>query len=615
MNTTRSLPRATSLEQTGTTWGRRFLALWGEVRWYVIAALWLVALALGCLGFDGYFAARGEARTPLDILYLSLQLFTLESGSVGGPLPLSLEVARLLAPAVAGYTVLAALAGLFSEQLQSLRMRFLRDHVVICGLGRRGSLLAREFRARGLRVVGIDKNQGSSILQQYREQGIFVLFGNVTDPQLLRKARVDKARYLFCVTGDDGDNAEAAVLARELVRGRRGKALTCIAHIVHPQLCSLLREQEIGREHVDSFRLGFFNVFDTGAQALLTQYPPFTVSNVVNTAEPGNESAPVPRPHPHLLVVGAGRLGESLVVHAARNWREARGASTEKLSVTVIDRNATQKTAYMYEKYPDLEKLCEITACQMEVQSLAFRKADFLYNDQGRCHITSAYICLDNDSLALSTALTLFQKTRHEDITVIVRTAQDAGLAALFPEDGGGSASGGPRAFGLLDRTCKPELLLSGTHEILARAIHEDYVRRERESGQTPETNPSMVPWDKLPESLKESNRLQAGHIRLKLEAVGCGLEPLIDWDAELFSFDPGEIELMAEMEHARWYAERVAEGWTYAPPPKDERRKTSPYLVPWKDLQENIREFDRATVRGLPAFLARIGLKIYRIK
>lgn len=69
----------------------------------------------------------------------------------------------------------------------------------------------------------------------------------------------------------------------------------------------------------------------------------------------------------------------------------------------------------------------------------------------------------------------------------------------------------------------------------------------------------------------------------------------------------------MAKMEHDRWSAERLFEGWTYAPGEKNSARKTSPYLVTWPELSEEIKEFDRNTVRGLPAFLAKADLRVVR--
>ena len=150
---------------------------------------------------------------------------------------------------------------------------------------------------------------------------------------------------------------------------------------------------------------------------------------------------------------------------------------------------------------------------------------------------------------------------------------------------------------------------------MLARAIHEDYVFNQKTIGQTPRTNPSMASWDELPEGLKESNRRQADHIGIKLKAIGCGIASLNDWDAKLLTFKPEEVEQMARMEHEHWNEERRLEGWTYAPEPKDLNRKTTPYLVPWNELLEDIKEYDRNTIRGLPAFLAQAGFQIYRLK
>ena len=158
-----------------------------------------------------------------------------------------------------------------------------------------------------------------------------------------------------------------------------------------------------------------------------------------------------------------------------------------------------------------------------------------------------------------------------------------------------------------------------GRHEILARAIHDDYVRRQKLAGATPVTNPSMVAWDDLPEDLKESNRYQADHIEVKLAAIGCGLQSLSDWKAVSFERLPEDvkevfdIERLARMEHERWCEERLRQGWSYAPGEKDLKKKTSPHLVPWEKLSEEIREYDRDTVRGLPSFLAQAGFQIYR--
>ena len=72
------------------------------------------------------------------------------------------------------------------------------------------------------------------------------------------------------------------------------------------------------------------------------------------------------------------------------------------------------------------------------------------------------------------------------------------------------------------------------------------------------------------------------------------------------------EIETMARMEHDRYVAERLLEGFT--PGPRSLEKKTSPYLVGWDELSEKIREIDRSAVRIIPKLLASAGFEIYRL-
>jgi hypothetical protein len=600
------------------TSGRKHVRLkWRDYQWYVVGALWLATVCLGYVGFGRHFAALAEVRSPLDLFYLTLQLFPLQSGAVAPPLNWELQTARLLAPAIVAYTAVRALATLFYEQLQSLRLRFTRDHVVICGLGRMGLLLTRGFLERGERVVAIERDEGNDYIQLCREQGATVLAGSATDVELLRKAGVHSARYVISVCGDDSTNAEVAVHVRTLAGHHQGRRLTCFVHIVDPHLYSLLRERELLLETGRPFRLEFLNIFDRGAQLLVDEYPAFAAKIGANC-------------RPHVLVVGLGRMGESVVTHIARSWwlqlnqqgerSRLRGAVRPRLRevvrprITVIDLEAERKVESLRLRYPQLEKACELNPRQMDICCPEFEGARFLFTPDGDCDVTAVCVCLDNDSLGLTAGLALLQHLRGHNVPIVVRLEHETGLATLLcgAEE---NAFQDLHGFGLLDRTCQPEMILGGTHEILARAIHEDYVRRQREVGDTPESNPALVPWDELPEGLKESNRHQADHMGVKLKAIGYGIAPLTDWDAERLQFTAQEVELMAQMEHQRFVEERLRAGWTHAPGPKSTEQKTSPDLVPWDELPESVKEKDRGTVRGLPTFLARAGLQVYRLK
>jgi hypothetical protein len=233
--------------------------------------------------------------------------------------------------------------------------------------------------------------------------------------------------------------------------------------------------------------------------------------------------------------------------------------------------------------------------------------------------VTNVYVCLDDDAFGWSVADRVRQALPHGTGQVRVRTTHRAKLGPFMrvggPTDGG--SRGAVEEFRLLERTCVPDTLLQGDIDILARAIHEDYVRLQLEEGKTPELNPSMVGWDELPNYLRQSNRAQARHTRMKLDAVGCEARRLTDWDWDGTSvrFSEDEIETLARLEHDRFVAERKAGKWKPGPPGarKDVGRRINPTLVPWEELSDDEKRKDVNQAIRLPATLARAGFSIVR--
>ena len=121
----------------------------------------------------------------------------------------------------------------------------------------------------------VESDEQNDYIDRCRERGVPVLFGDAADPRLLRRARVDRARRVVAVTGDDGVNAEVAVACRRLVAGRRGAPLDCFVHLVDTHLCQLLYEQELRLAGRDPVRLEFFDVHHRCARALLHEFPFF----------------------------------------------------------------------------------------------------------------------------------------------------------------------------------------------------------------------------------------------------------------------------------------------------------------------------------------------------
>lgn len=89
--------------------------------------------------------------------------------------------------------------------------------------------------------------------------------------------------------------------------------------------------------------------------------------------------------------------------------------------------------------------------------------------------------------------------------------------------------------------------------------------------------------------------------------------EPIDTSNVEL-SEDILELtELLAKNAHDHWALQRMAEGWSYGPW-RDDGKKEHPCLIPYKDLAESDKEYDRkGAMETLKAIIA-LGYKIEKV-
>ena len=202
--------------------------------------------------------------------------------------------------------------------------------------------------------------------------------------------------------------------------------------------------------------------------------------------------------------------------------------------------------------------------------------------------------------------LSILSRLSDCKVPIIVLMSDDAGLASLLDAEVERSH---PLAevypFGMPSVACTRRLLINEELDVLAKAIHEQYVQRRKREGRS-ESDPSTLTWEQLDPDLKESNRQQADHVRVKLRAIGCYASSRGDGQLAVSEFSDDDVETLARMEHARWTAERFLAGWRLGP--KDIRGKTNPYLVDWRELPDDVREYDRQAVRQISDLLALIG-------
>ncbi|OBH88297.1 hypothetical protein A5678_16945 [Mycobacterium sp. E2733] len=529
----------------------------------------------------GYWQLWSPHPAPSDVVFWSLKLFT-ATPPVYTHGPVTLDIARFLAPIVAGFAGVSGLASLFRDRVQQMRIPLMRGHVVVCGLGDVGSVFLRHLREAGDRVVVIDSDAANPNMQLCHDWGVPVIVGDAQQERTLQAAGVRRAARLLALCPHDAVNTEIVAVASQLAGGRSANVLSCLAQIGDPELCALLRIREARRADAAS-ALDFFNTDEISARLLLDEFPVDTGCD-----------------RPHILVGGLDALGAWVVYHAARDWYEHRADDTAALVVTVVDNQADHRVQLLLDRYPALEQLCSFNTLPASVSKIHRLRA---YADAAAPPLSRAYVTADPDEQSVGLALQL----RHElnpAIPLVVTLARAHGVARLLDEAG---SAGGPDidVFLTLERACTVELSRGGSYEGIARAIHRRWCVEQLASG-----NPAP-PWSELDESRKDSSRSQARDIAVKLRSIGCDIAPLRDWDASEFVFSSDEVEALGVAEHERWMAERIADGWSLGE--KDIENKKTPYLVPFAELPDDVADYDRLFVREIPALLASAGLQVIR--
>jgi voltage-gated potassium channel len=187
-----------------------------------IAATLLVAVV--AVATAGYAALEGWSA--FDSFYMTITTIT----TIGGGEPQRMDVPGkwwTIGVVIFGfgaltYTVLQlfgyVIEGQLGADVSSRRMRRrvgkMQDHFILCGFGRVGREIARDFTAERIPFVVIDINPDS--LQRAAAEGYTVMNGNAADVATLKAAGIERARGLVTAVDDDADNIYVTLSARVL---------------------------------------------------------------------------------------------------------------------------------------------------------------------------------------------------------------------------------------------------------------------------------------------------------------------------------------------------------------------------------------------------------------
>ncbi len=169
----------------------------GDYGW--VESLWMVVITISTVGYG----ERSQLPAAVQLLTVGVILVGMSS---------------------AVYTFTGVTQLIFEGELErtlGIRRMYrqidkLRNHVIICGMGRSGRNLAMDLHHRGREFVVVDNNEAK--IEEAHELDFHAVCGDATEEAVLKRAGIDYAQVLVSALPSDAENVFITLTAREMNR-------------------------------------------------------------------------------------------------------------------------------------------------------------------------------------------------------------------------------------------------------------------------------------------------------------------------------------------------------------------------------------------------------------
>ena len=547
---------------------------------YFPALLVSLSAIFGLIGFYIYFKNNNISYHISDLIYAVVKLFIIDNDYSLTHINIFLNIARFLAPLSLATAIINGVLKLFSSRINIEKVKRFSNHIIICG---------DTDSNKSLIINIIDANKDDYIFVKNDKTNGISTFRNTVEYQdinteLLTNIAYYKSRYLIISFQNDAESLSFTNTLLDTINlDQIQKEIDIIILFRNPKWSELSNDMGIFgsiNEKVSTSKylnVRYLNYIDKAIRKNMLVCAPDIIKPITNITDPAIEVG----------VIGNNTVSQRLIINLALN---SHYINHQKLKIHVTHNSSAEFHSFIVEY--QLNRSVEIIETDIED----------LYNN---ADITALYIC-ENDELILMQHIKNLDKSEFlSDKVRFIFIEQSNNIRPLLPAKQN-KIIDISKEIGIFDNIINESL------DDIAKTIHNDYIAKLKETNKLQADKETHQGWSLLPDEIKDRNRMQADHIDIKLRSLNCEKVPLSS-SKEIYDWknDP-RLEALSEGEHNRWNAYMYYKGWKLGTV-IDEQKKTHPDLIPYKELEDYIKQYDRNTILHIPELLDLLGYRAVR--
>jgi len=574
-----------------------------DLEWWIIGVLGLFAFSLAIIGFNILYTEAEVQRNLFDLAFQSMKIFGMEfMDDFPSPLPWQLEVSRWLAPGVLLYTAGKAIMYFIRREFKSFFLQYARDHIIITSLNKKSRYLVSDLLKQGEKVIVLAGIENPKKLDQLEKEGAVIVEGDIACHKFLKNISGHRAKYFVFLEEDDELNISHTLSVYSFLTEKANeRKQTIFTHVADDiKLNELLAlnffENYMADETVNNnCEIRIISMFERSSRILFNEYPP-EGSIPINS-----DTAPV-----NVAIFGSGNLAQSMIIRLARLGHYA---NFKKIKITLFHYE-DKIIRKMHQNFPGLMDLIEFENINEQLELFDVEEFNIRQEKQA---FNRVYLLCENDNLSSNILKKLTKNNSNEAIHVLLSLMNPEGILNKWYHIKK-IRNIHLSKFNVIEKSFTKDALISEKIDELAKIIHKDYLGKLSDEARN-DGKPSRQVWDLLPIDFKNQNREQADHIQIKIKLAGYKYGPkgkIKDVDT-IIQIPNDMIETLAKVEHNRWEAHMILSGWIYGKI-RDDENKIHTDLIPYEDLSEGTKQYDRNTIKNIPNLLKAYDKEIIKI-